>query len=183
MQGIGVSTPSAAAVAAATVGLLAEEHIPNGITFFIGMLSMIVAAGTGPPVTLPSGVTTSDAGASPKLQVSMAPMVTIGGMGAPPGSLAGSLARVAAGSCAARRVVVGVDVTGATVVGHRGERLEPGDVCGPRDERTRHPLLAREDQHADRVPVVIGVPAIEGRQEVADEDPVIQGQVEPRFER
>ena len=36
MQGIGVSTPSAAAVAAATTGFAGEEHIPKGMMFFIG---------------------------------------------------------------------------------------------------------------------------------------------------
>jgi hypothetical protein len=34
---MGVSTPSAAAVAAATVGFEGEQHIPNGIIFTIGM--------------------------------------------------------------------------------------------------------------------------------------------------
>ena len=37
MHGIGVSTPSAAAVAAATVGFASEVHIPNGMIFTIGM--------------------------------------------------------------------------------------------------------------------------------------------------
>jgi hypothetical protein len=36
MQGIGVSTPSAAAVAAATIGLAGELHTPNGIIFIKG---------------------------------------------------------------------------------------------------------------------------------------------------
>lgn len=36
-QGIGVSTPAAAVVAAATVGLVGAEHIPNGMMFTIGM--------------------------------------------------------------------------------------------------------------------------------------------------
>ena len=36
MQGIGVSTPRAAAVAAATVGFAIELHIPNGMMFTIG---------------------------------------------------------------------------------------------------------------------------------------------------
>ena len=35
-QGIGVSTPSAAAVAAATIGFAAHEHMPNGATLTIG---------------------------------------------------------------------------------------------------------------------------------------------------
>lgn len=36
-QGIGVSTPIAAAVAAATAGLVGVIHIPNGIILTIGM--------------------------------------------------------------------------------------------------------------------------------------------------
>src|SRR5271170_3483439 len=37
IQGIGVSTPRAAAVAAATVGLEGDIHIPKGMIFVIGM--------------------------------------------------------------------------------------------------------------------------------------------------
>lgn len=44
-HGMGVSTPIAAAVAAATAGLDGLEHIPNGMMFFIGMWSMMLAAG------------------------------------------------------------------------------------------------------------------------------------------
>jgi hypothetical protein len=36
MHGIGVSTPRAAAVAAATVGLAGELHMPKGMIFSIG---------------------------------------------------------------------------------------------------------------------------------------------------
>ena len=36
MHGCGVNTPSAAAVAAATIGLLRLMHIPNGRMFTIG---------------------------------------------------------------------------------------------------------------------------------------------------
>ncbi|MGA1985272.1 MAG: hypothetical protein ABSG72_03295, partial [Candidatus Sulfotelmatobacter sp.] len=39
MQGIGVSTPIAAAVAAATIGLAGDIHTPNGMMLTIGMLS------------------------------------------------------------------------------------------------------------------------------------------------
>jgi hypothetical protein len=35
-QGMGVSTPSAAAVAAATMGFARELHIPNGGMFMMG---------------------------------------------------------------------------------------------------------------------------------------------------
>lgn len=37
MQGIGVSAPSAAAVAAMTCGLPVQLHVPNGMTLTIGM--------------------------------------------------------------------------------------------------------------------------------------------------
>ncbi len=36
MQGMGVNTPSAAAVAAATIGFAGEMHMPNGMMFIIG---------------------------------------------------------------------------------------------------------------------------------------------------
>lgn len=45
IQGIGVSTPKAAVVAAATVGLAKDEHIANGIIFTKGMLSIMLASG------------------------------------------------------------------------------------------------------------------------------------------
>lgn len=45
MQGIGVSTPIAAEVAADTVGLDIERHIPKGGMLTMGMLSITVAAG------------------------------------------------------------------------------------------------------------------------------------------
>jgi hypothetical protein len=44
IHGIGVKTPSAAAVAAATVGLDGVVHIANGLMLAIGAKSMIVAA-------------------------------------------------------------------------------------------------------------------------------------------
>ena len=37
MHGIGVSTPIAAAVAAATVGFAGDMHMPNGMMFVIGI--------------------------------------------------------------------------------------------------------------------------------------------------
>jgi hypothetical protein len=45
VQGIGVRTPKAAAVAAATAGLAGERHIPKGGIFTKGLLSIIFAAG------------------------------------------------------------------------------------------------------------------------------------------
>ena len=43
-QGIGVSTPIAAAVAEATVGLASDWHMPNGMMFVSGTWSMMLAA-------------------------------------------------------------------------------------------------------------------------------------------
>ena len=45
MHGIGVRTPKAAAVAAATVGLEGVVHMPKGRMLTIGLLSIMVAAG------------------------------------------------------------------------------------------------------------------------------------------
>ena len=80
MQGMGVSTPSAAEVAAATCGLDGVVHMPNGMIFFMGMLSIIVAAGTLPALTRFSGVTTIVDGATPKEHINIAPIVTVGAM-------------------------------------------------------------------------------------------------------
>jgi hypothetical protein len=74
-HGIGVRTPSAAAVADATVGFASEVHMPNGGMFTIGLLSMIVAAGAGVK-TFVLDVTTKVDGASPKEQNRPAPAHT-----------------------------------------------------------------------------------------------------------
>ena len=76
IHGMGVSTPSAAAVAAATCGFDILLHIPNGITFTPGLLSMMFAAGFEQPITLFSGRTFSVDGAAPKVQLHIAPAVT-----------------------------------------------------------------------------------------------------------
>ena len=75
IHGIGVSTPSAAAVAAATVGLVIELHTPNGKIFSNGLLSIIVAAGSVAR-TLLRGSTMSVEGAAPKAHLIIAPLVT-----------------------------------------------------------------------------------------------------------
>jgi hypothetical protein len=75
MQGMGVSTPSAAAVAAATVGLEGLLHMPKGGIFTMGLLSMMFAAGE-PVNTLFAGRTTKLLGATPKLHCIIAPMHT-----------------------------------------------------------------------------------------------------------
>src|SRR5580692_2578514 len=46
MHGIGVRTPKAAAVAAATSGFAGDMHMPNGMMFTIGTWSMMLASGT-----------------------------------------------------------------------------------------------------------------------------------------
>jgi hypothetical protein len=74
-QGIGVNTPSAAAVAAATVGLAIELHIPNGGMLAMGLLSMMLAAGFTSPVTVGTATIRLD-GATPKLHVIIALIAT-----------------------------------------------------------------------------------------------------------
>src|SRR3954464_10031378 len=64
MHGIGVSTPSAAAVAAATMGFAGLEHMPNGITFKNGLLSMMLAIGVLASTRF-TGSTLSTEGATP----------------------------------------------------------------------------------------------------------------------
>src|SRR5690554_4479095 len=66
IQGIGVNTPKAAAVAAATIGLAIELHIPNGVTFIMGLLSIILAIGIDVIVRF-KGRTLRTPGAAPKL--------------------------------------------------------------------------------------------------------------------
>lgn len=75
-QGCGVSTPIAAEVAAATIGLLGVMHMPNGMMFFIGMKSMMFAAGCVPDSTRFSGVTIKVEGAAPKMQAKVARLTT-----------------------------------------------------------------------------------------------------------
>src|SRR5579859_158560 len=75
MQGMGVSTPRAAAVAAATVGLAIDMHMPNGGMFTMGLKSMMVAAGA-PAMVLLVGRTLSVEGAMPNGHIIMAPVVT-----------------------------------------------------------------------------------------------------------
>ena len=72
MQGMGVSAPSAAAVAAATIGLAKELHIPNGGMFNIGTWSMMLAEGA-PDSTRFAGSTLSVDGAAPNGHFSIAP--------------------------------------------------------------------------------------------------------------
>jgi hypothetical protein len=73
MHGIGVNTPNAALVAAATVGLARLVHIPNGIMFTIGIWSIMLASGTLFVMTRFCGSTTSELGASPNVHIIIAP--------------------------------------------------------------------------------------------------------------
>src|SRR5687768_14753953 len=75
-QGIGVRTPRAADVAAATIGLARLWHIPKGGMLTIGLLSMMFAAGMLDVRTILSGSTTRVDGARPNVHCIMAPMQT-----------------------------------------------------------------------------------------------------------
>ena len=76
MQGIGVSTPMAAEVAAATVGLAIEEHMPKGMMLTIGVKSMMLPRCMLLKKHVRDGLTMSDDGAIPKVQVIRAPVTT-----------------------------------------------------------------------------------------------------------
>ena len=76
MQGIGTKTPNAAAVAAATMGLAIDWHMPNGMTLAMGLLSMMFAAGGPPAITMLIGITISEPGATPKVHCVIAPVHT-----------------------------------------------------------------------------------------------------------
>ncbi len=78
MQGWGVSTPSAAAVAAATCGFARLEHIPQDVMFTIGAASVICSAGLPPAITVILFVDVSVAGVVPKVHMHDAPVTTIG---------------------------------------------------------------------------------------------------------
>src|SRR5262249_10136055 len=75
MQGMGVRTPRAAAVAEATVGLASDMHMPNVGIFTIGLLSMIFAAGA-PIMVLFAGRTLRALGATPNEHIIIDPAVT-----------------------------------------------------------------------------------------------------------
>lgn len=69
---MGVNTPKAAAVAAATVGFAMELHMPKGMIFIMGTWSMIVAMGML-FTTRTAGRIFKTEGAIPKLHMSVAP--------------------------------------------------------------------------------------------------------------
>tara|TARA_B000000565_G_C23782719_1_gene376733 strand:- start:29432 stop:29824 length:393 start_codon:yes stop_codon:yes gene_type:complete len=72
VQGIGVSTPIAAAVAAATAGLAILTHIPKGITSAKGVAEFILPAGISLLVVSERGRTSKTLGAIPKLHAQSA---------------------------------------------------------------------------------------------------------------
>src|SRR3954454_5254722 len=79
-HGIGVSTPSAAAVAAITIGLAGLWHIPNGNRFRKGTLSVTTATGRASTITWVTGRTTSTDGAVPIAHSRTAPATTGDGL-------------------------------------------------------------------------------------------------------
>src|SRR3984957_13096452 len=94
IHGMGVRTPIAAAVAAATIGLAGDIHMPNGMMFTSGMLSMMFASGTSSVMTRLVGNTTSELGAIPMVHIMVAPMQTCIAICEPPaGWLKGILAK------------------------------------------------------------------------------------------
>jgi len=84
MQGCGVKTPSAAAVAAATCGLARLKHMPNGMMLTIEMWSMMLAAYWLPHITRLVGSTTRLDGVVPNEHISVALLTTCIGMAVPP---------------------------------------------------------------------------------------------------
>jgi ABC-type Co2+ transport system permease subunit len=73
-QAAGVKTPSLAAVAAATAGLVIVLHSGKGGIFFIGAKSITVAGANPLVSTIFSAVTTSVPGPRPKLHWIIAPL-------------------------------------------------------------------------------------------------------------
>lgn len=77
IHGMGVRTPSAAAVAAATMGFAGLEHIPKGRIFKNGTWSDFTATGRV-EFTFLSGITMIGVGILPKLHFSKVPWITMG---------------------------------------------------------------------------------------------------------
>jgi hypothetical protein len=73
MQGMGVRTPIAADVAAATSGFPSDIHIPNDGMLAMGKLSEMFASGASELFILCTDTTSRLAGAMPKLHRNVAP--------------------------------------------------------------------------------------------------------------
>jgi|SRR5678815_4131947 hypothetical protein len=84
MQGCGVSTPSAALVAAATCGLAKLVHKPNGMMFTMGTWSMMVAPGCPLVEIWLLGSTIRDDGDVPKEHANWAPFTVCSGIAVSP---------------------------------------------------------------------------------------------------
>ena len=76
IQGIGVRTPIAAAVAAETVGFAKLLHIANPEILANGLLSIMVPAGGPPAKVVADPVAINAPGAIPKVHKSVAPVDT-----------------------------------------------------------------------------------------------------------
>lgn len=72
IQGMGVRTPMAAAVAAATIGFAILLHMPNGMILTSGTLSIMDASAVL-LITLAAGSTFIGVGAAPKEHINIAP--------------------------------------------------------------------------------------------------------------
>lgn len=70
---MGVSTPIAADVAEATVGFASDWHMPNGMMFTIGAMSITVPISMLPHIGRNGITTISVDGAMPKVHWSIAP--------------------------------------------------------------------------------------------------------------
>jgi hypothetical protein len=79
-HGIGVKTPAAAAVAAATDGFDGALHIPNGAMLTIGIQSVTVAIGRPHAIISPFGTTVRGVGIVPNEHMQIAPLTASGTM-------------------------------------------------------------------------------------------------------
>ena len=73
MQGMGVSTPMAAAVADATVGFAKDWHIPKGAILTMGLLSMMLPIAKFIHLGRMGSKTENVPGAIPNVHCSIAP--------------------------------------------------------------------------------------------------------------
>lgn len=74
MQGIGVRTPRAAAVAEAVAGKVRDVQFPQGLTFVIGVMSFVVSTGAPPILIVDCDI--SCPGVVPLEQAMVAPETT-----------------------------------------------------------------------------------------------------------
>ena len=75
IQGMGVKTPRAAAVAAATMGFAGLLHMPKGMIFRKGIISVMVPTGMGAN-TRGMGKKFKGVGAAPMVHIAKAPVTT-----------------------------------------------------------------------------------------------------------